>query len=47
MDSGSELNAMTPVYASKLGLKVNLTNIGAQIVDGSTLNTFKIVLANF
>ena len=47
IDSGSEVNAMTFAYASKLGLTVRLTNVGAQKVDGSTLETFGMVLASF
>ena len=38
---------MTLGYASKLGLKVCFTNVGVQKIDGSTLKTFKIVLASF
>ena len=29
IDLSSEVNAMTPAYASKLGLKVHHTNVGA------------------
>ena len=47
IDSGSEVNAMTPAYTSKLGLQVRYTEIGAQKIDGSTLQTFGMVLANF
>ena len=47
LDSGSEVNAMTPAFASKLGLKVCPTNVGAQKIDGSTLQTFGMVLASF
>ena len=47
IDSGSEVNAMTLVYASKLDLKVYYTDVGAQKIDGPTLKTFGIVLANF
>ena len=47
MDSGSEVNAMTPAYASKLYLMVYHTKVGAQKIDGSTLEIFGIVLANF
>ena len=36
-DSGSEVNALTPAYASKLGLRARHTNVGAQKIDGSTL----------
>ena len=38
---------MKLVYALKLGLKIYLTNVKAQKIDGSTLKTFKIVLASF
>ena len=38
---------MSPAYASKLGLKVHHTDVGAQKIDGSTLQTFGIALANF
>ena len=47
LDSGSEVNAMTAAYVSKLGLQVRRTNVGAQKIDGSTLETFEIVLASF
>ena len=47
IDSGSKVNAMAPAYASKLGLKVYPTNVGAQKIDGSTLETFGMVLASF
>ena len=38
---------MTLEYASKLDLKVRFINIGVQKIDGSTLETFKIVLVSF
>ena len=47
IDSGSEINAMSPVYASKLGLRVHHTDVEAQKIDGSILQTFGMVLANF
>ena len=47
IDSGSEVNAMTPAYASKLGLRVRHTDVEAQKIDGSILQTFGMVLANF
>ena len=47
INSSSKVNAMTSAYASKLGLRVCRTNIGAQKIDGSTFKTFKMVLANF
>ena len=47
VDSGSEVNAMTPDYAAKLGLKVRKTDIGTQKIDSSTLEIFEMVLADF
>ena len=47
LDSGSEVNAMTPGYALKLGLKVRPTDVGAQKINGSTFKTFGMVLASF
>ena len=47
IDSGSKVNTMTPTYIAKLGLKVRKTDIGAQKIDGSTLETFGMVLAGF
>ena len=47
LDSGSEVNAMNPAYASRLGLRVHRNDIGAQKIDGSTLKTFGMVLASF
>ena len=38
---------MTPAYVAKLGLKVRKTDIGVQKIDGSTFETFGIVLADF
>ena len=47
IDSGSEVNAMTPAYALKLYLKVYPINVGAQKIDVSTLETFEMVTASF
>ena len=47
LDSGSEVNAMTPAYAAVLGLRVRPTDVGAQKIDGSTLSTHGMVLATF
>ena len=47
VDLGSKVNAMTLTYAAKLGLKVQKTDIGAQKIDGSTLETFGMILADF
>ena len=47
IDSGSEINAMTLAYGLKLGLWVYCTNVGAQKIDDSTLETFNMVLVSF
>ena len=47
LNSGSKVNAMNPDYARKLGLKIRRTNIGAQKIDGSALETFGMVIADF
>ena len=38
---------MNPDYAWKLGFKIRRTNIGAQKIDGSALETFGMVIADF
>ena len=38
---------MTPAYAAHLGLKVRMTDIGAQKIDGSLLATYDMVIAAF
>ena len=47
IDSGSEVNAMAPAYAKKLSLWVRKTDVGAQKIDGSTLETYGMVIAGF
>ena len=47
LNSDSEVNAINPNYAWKLGLKIQKTNIGAQKIDSSALETFRIVIADF
>lgn len=47
LDSGSEVNAMTPTFASKLGLPTRRTNVGAQKIDGSALQTYGMATAGF
>lgn len=43
----SEVNTITPAYATKLGLKIRKTNIKIQKIDNSTFNIFEMVLTNF
>ena len=47
LNSGSEVNAKSLNFAWKLGLKVWKTNVGAQKIDSSALETFEMVIANF
>ena len=47
IDSSSEVNAISPAYILKLGLKVHHTNVRAQKIDSSSLETFGMVLASF
>ena len=47
LDSGSEVNAMHPAFAERLGLVVRTTNVGAQKIDGTTLETYEMVVAAF
>ena len=39
LDLGSEVNTMHPAFAEKLGLVVRTTNVSAQKIDGTTLQT--------
>ena len=47
LDSGSKVNAISPAYAKRLGLKTWKTNVGAQKIDASALETFGMVIADF
>ena len=47
LNSGSKVNAMSSAYAERLGLKTWKTNVGAQKIDGSALETFGMVIADF
>lgn len=47
INSGSEVNAITPTYIAKLGLKIQKTDIKTQKIDSFIFNIFKMVLANF
>ena len=38
---------MSPAYIEKLGLKTWKSSIGVQKIDGSALETFGIVIADF
>lgn len=38
---------MTPAYAKKLGFWMRKTNVGAQKIDGSILETYGMVITGF
>ena len=46
-DSGSEVNAIHSTLARKLGLPVRPTNVGAQKIDGTMLDIFRMVVTAF
>ncbi len=47
LDSESEVNAMSQAFAQQLGLKIRKTNVGAQKIDGTTLETYGMVVSTF
>ena len=47
LESGREVNAMTPDYVAHLGFKLRVTDIGAQKIDESSLATYGMVIAAF
>ncbi len=47
LNSGSEVNAMSQAFAQQLGLKIRKTNVGAQKIDGTTLEIYGIVVSTF
>ena len=47
LNSESKVNAMTPAYATYLGLRVRVTNVDTQKINGFSLATYSMVLAAF
>ena len=47
LDLGSEVSAIHPAFVERLGLVVQTTNIGTQKIDGTTLETYGMVIAAF
>ncbi len=47
IDSDSEDNAMTPAYATKLGVITRKISVGAQKINGLPLKTYGMVSASF
>ena len=47
LDSRSEVNTMTPVYAAYLGFKLKMTNVVAQKTHRALLATYNMVIVAF
>ena len=47
VNSGSEVNIISQVFAQQLGFKIRKTNVGAQKIDSTTLETYGIVVSTF
>ena len=47
LDSRSEDNAIYPTFAKELGLPIRPTDVEAQKIDGTTPDTYGIVVAAF
>ncbi len=47
LDLRSKVNAISQAFAHQLGLKIWKTNVGVQKIDGTTLETYVIVVSTF
>ena len=47
LDLGNDVNVIHPTFAKKLGLVIQTTNVGAQKIDGITLETYGMMVATF
>ena len=47
LDSGNKVNTIHPAFAKKLGFPIRPTDVGLQKIDGTTMDTFKIVVTAF
>ena len=47
IDSSSEVNAMHPAYATKLGLRAKKIDVNVQKIYRSHLDTFGMVIVNY
>ena len=45
IDSKSKINAIHPFFVKQLGLPIRPIDVGAQKIDGTTLDTYGIVVA--
>ena len=46
-DSGSKVNTVYPAFAKVLSLPIRPTDVGVQKIDGTTLETYEMVVATF
>ena len=47
IDSESEINAIHPTFVKELGFLIRPTDVGAQKIDGTMLDTYRMVIAAF
>lgn len=47
LNSGNKVNVISQAFASQLGLKIWKTNVRAQRIDSTTLETYGIVVSTF
>ncbi len=47
LDSRSEVHTISPAFAQQLGLKICKTNVGAQKINGTALETYEMVVSIF
>ena len=47
LDLGNEINAIYTTFAQELGLPIRPMDVAAQKIDGSMLNTFRIIVTAF
>ena len=47
IDSGSEVNTIPPTFVKQLGLPIRPKDVGVQKIDGTMLNTYRMVVAAF
>lgn len=46
-DSKSQINTISQAFASELGFKIQITDVGVQKIDSNTLETYEIVVSIF
>ena len=47
LDSKSKVNTIYPIFAKELSLSIRPTDVGTQKINGTTLDTYEMVVANF